>query len=339
MIVKLKLCIATILSALFAAALIQPVSAQTPKIGLSIVPAINERVVAAGQLAVTTIRVTNLAKEPQAVTLEFRPLAPIDPVIDGQARVRYDASSWLSAEFTEFLLAPEESQEIDIRIEPPSDAGPGGHYASLVFKAINDPEPESEVSSTHITPEVISLLMLTVPGNIFELIEAEFHSPSWFSQGRHRNFTIDLTNLGNVHILPTVNLSLRTTGGDEAAQFTLPPKLSIPGTATTLRQAWSDPPPGIYKARYQITYGSPQKAVTAESGWFVVLPALWIQLVVLGGLALGLRAGLPPLFRRFMKKRTKFSTDITGEPNITIERQKIEDVERMGRLKDKSRRN
>jgi hypothetical protein len=295
-------------------------------------------VVVAGQLTLVPITITNQSQSPRAIEISFRPLAPIDQVIDESARARYDATSWLSVDNTDLLLATGESQIVPIRVKPPSDAGPGGHYANVVFRVLNDPLAGSDVNNAAINPELTSILFLTVPGDISEIAEADFSHPSLIAQSSPRNFGVELANIGTVHLLPTIYVSLVQLSGHEIERLTTPPKLSLPGTRVNLSADWADPPPGIYRAKYSVSYGSPLKRIDYVSGVFIVLPALWIQLVLIGTLLVGLRFIVPAIFRRLPTRRLQLAKDLTGEPNIRISREKIENTDQLSNLKDVSKK-
>lgn len=313
--------------------------AQSPDIGsgLSIVPAITEKVVSAGQLTLLPITVTNITDRAQAVNVSFASFAPLDPVIDDKTRSRFDASSWLATDTPKMLLGPRESKNLEIRITPPGDAGAGGHYATAVFRVLAEGElPDS--SSTAVRPEIKALLLLTVPGDINELAEAEYIYPAWFSQNRQRTVALELLNRGNVHLLPTAKVQIKNLSGQVVKELSLPAKLVVPGTATRLDSLWAGAGPGIYRLNYSVTYGSPQRQLSYLSPPVLVLPAIWLQILVLAAVAIIIRGVLPPIMRRLMPKKRRFASDITGEPNIHIAREGLEVAERQSKLKDHSRR-
>lgn len=314
-------------------------SAQSPDIGsgLSIVPAITEKVVSAGQLTLLPITVTNITDRAQAVTVSFASFAPVDPVIDDKARSRFYASSWLAADPPQILLGPRESKSLEIRITPPADAGAGGHYATAVFRVLAEGElPDS--SSTAVRPEIKALLLLTVPGDINELAEAEYIYPAWFNQNRQRTVAVELMNRGNVHLLPTAEVQIKDLSGQLVQELSLPAKLVIPGTAVWLDSPWTDARPGIYRAHYSVTYGSPKRQLSYVSPPILILPAIWLQILVIAVVAVTARLVLPPIMRRLMPRKRRFASDITGEPNIHIAREGLEAAERQSKLKDRSRR-
>lgn len=316
----------------------RPLFAQTDSSGLSINPAITEKVVAAGQLSVAPVSITNIATKHSLVRVEFRSLAPIDEVIDDTARQRYDATSWLETLTPEFILAPGETQIIDIRINPPHDAGAGGHYANVVFRVLSTSQSAHSQTTAHVSPELKAVFFLTVPGDIQELAVADFRSPNWHGWGGSPAFSADISNIGTIHLLPTVRVTLKTLAGQDIAQLNLPPKLLIPGTRSSLSANWSTPIPGVYRADYMVSYGSPIQQIAHRSGLFIIWPAAWIQVV--GGL-IGLTAArlvLPPIMRRLTRRRIRFAKDLTGEPQLQINRENLERLSSSKQVKDTSRR-
>ncbi|HEX9679330.1 MAG TPA: hypothetical protein VGA08_01805, partial [Candidatus Saccharimonadales bacterium] len=305
-------------------------------IGLSVVPAISDTVVAGGQLTVKDITITNIADIALPVTVDFRALAPVDPISDEALRRRYDASAWITADQTELVLAPGESQTIQIRITPPVDAGPGGHYASVIFRAINSPQGGD--SQTVASPEVASLLFLTVPGNITEQASIAYRSTGLISRRQDRSFGLEFTNQGNVHLLPTATVSLRQLSGHEVDRLTFTPKLVIPGTRASLTTTWRPTQPGIYRAVFNISYGSPSRSEEHTSGMIIVWPAVWIMVVLAAGLGVALRTGWSYLRRLTRRRRIKLSKDDTEPARLTTKADRLDDVVRSRELRDKSRR-
>lgn len=308
------------------------------RIGLTINPALSERVVTAGQLTLTTIDVTNISQQPQAVSVSFRPIAPIDPVTDESARSRYDATSWLSVDSRQFLLAPGESRPISLRINPPDDAGPGGHYANVVFRVLNDQNTSDSQSSARISPELSTVLFMTVPGNITESAQVDFTSPPTWNWSKNQEFNAAINNTGNIHLLPSGSVSISQLNGHEVEHLDFPAKLIIPGTSSSLVSEWTNPGPGLYRANFQIGYGSPLQFVNNTSHIIVILPAIWIQTIFLLMVLALIRWGGPPLLRRFKRRRVQFGYDLSGEPHLMMSREQVEQAANNTKLKDVSRK-
>ena len=261
-------------------------SQQDEPLGLSVVPALSDYVVAPGQLSLKEINVTNITDIDLPIRIGFRSITPVDAVVDNVDRDRFDASAWLSVDGDSLILKPGQTKTVEVRIQPPSDAGAGGHYATVVFRVLNGFNANNSLTAS--SPEISSLLFLTVPGNIEEAANLSYSSPGLVQFNKTRHFSINFTNVGNVHILPTATISVEKIGGGEVAQLSAQPKLVIPGTTSVLDTSWIPDDPGIYRAKYKVTYGTASRTEAHTSQWFIVLPSLWIIGVLLSSLILGM---------------------------------------------------
>lgn len=290
-----------------------PTSAQAENnIGLSIVPAIVDLPLASSESF--AINVTNISEQSLPVRVGVRALTPFDPNVDPSLRARYDASLWLKPETSGLVLAPRETASVTFEVEAPPEAGPGGHYALVVFRVIT-PEPVTTDSNANVNPEITSIVLLTLPGEITEAARLELIKPQWQWSPQY-NLSLNLINAGNVHILPQSKFVISDLSGETQATLSTVSRLILPGTASKFEVDWRPEGWGVYRLQADTSFGTPLTLLSSPSYILVIWPPIWIQLVAtafLASLALLTRQGLKRVRRRLRRPR-RLARDSSDQP-------------------------
>lgn len=292
------------------------ISAQTGEenVGLSVVPAIIEQPLTPGVSTTISIQVTNISDIPLAVRVGARPLAPLDPLTDESERSRYDASRWLTPLTPELVLETGETRAVQFTALPNPQAGPGGHYALLVFRVIS-PEPESASINALVNPEITSIILLTLPGAIEESAKLELIKPQWYWTPQ-QELSLNLTNTGNVHILPQSQFVITNLAGETLTTIATASRLVLPGTVSQFKADWQPQSWGLYRLRAETSFGTPLTLLSSDRYLLIVWPPIWVQSVAVGllvALALVTRQSLR-LLRQKIRRPRRFARDSSDQP-------------------------
>ncbi len=213
-------------------------------------------------------------------------------------------ASWVVVDQPAVTLDPGESAEFPYLINVPSDAEPGGHYATIFFSRGGT---EGSTSGVGIMEQVGVLLLVRVPGDIREQASVESFQ---ILNGPVLNrlpaeFNLRIRNTGSVHIRPKGTLVIRNLLGSVVARPLANPNTSavLPnsirkintgwvktvdisngGFWTEAKNEWKNFAIGMYTVSIDSTYGSQNAALSGQEVRFWVLP--WrLLLIALGMLA------------------------------------------------------
>lgn len=304
-------------------------------IGLAIVPAIVDLPLASADNF--SIQVTNISEQSLPVQIGVRALTPFDPNVDASLRERYDASFWLKPETPALVLAPRETASVNFTVNAPPEAGPGGHYALVVFRVI-PPTPVSTNTSANVNPEITSIVLLTVPGAITEAAKLELAKPPWQWSPQY-SLALSLINTGNVHILPQNKFVIYSLSGEIQTTLTTASRLVLPGTASQFEMDWRPESWGIYRLQADTSFGTPLTLLSSPSHLLIVWPPIWIQLVAVAltvTLVWSGRQGLRHLRRRLRRPR-RLARDTSHQP-VNLSASKLDDASAQPGPRDVSRK-
>ncbi len=113
----------------------------------------------------------------------------------------YSLASFLSFESNRVELDPGEKKPFVVQIKNRSDVSPGGHYAAIIARLINE---SMSSGSTYVAPSVSSLIYLSKTGG--DKYKISLNDVSWpinsvvFSYPVYMQLTMQ--NEGNVHLVP-----------------------------------------------------------------------------------------------------------------------------------------
>jgi len=192
----------------------------------------------------------------------------------------YSLKGWVSPP-SSLLLVPKQIKSMNITIQVPANASPGGHYGVIRFTAT---APSVSGSGVSLAASLGSLLLLTVTGNIQENLQVQQfsvnHSGSTgkvFESGP-LNFVEVLKNTGNVHVQPAGQVIITDTFGKKigALNVNVPPGNVLPQSSRKFTQSLDKTVIGNrllfgrYKANLHIVYGSSKKVLTASLTFWII---------------------------------------------------------------------
>lgn len=263
----LKVMASLALVAVAVAVLPQGAAADT---SFTISPTLLEFAADPGASSKQVITVANEGTEPIHIYLSIKDTAPDSPGVS--------ASGWLRVDVNEFELAPGKTQGVNVTMDIPKDAAPGGHYATVFFQTspLELGERVGRVAAgTGMGVRVGSVFMITVRGPALEL-KADVVKVVPVAVGPDRlGFRLEIKNTGNVHTVPKAEVELKDLNGNTVGRLTLPEVTPLlPGSTRSYYLNGSLPvPPADYKATAQVDYSWEQFQSEATK----VDPKQWSQ--------------------------------------------------------------
>ncbi len=255
---------------------------------------------APGEKIQVQIRVRNISEKPVSIVTSAQDFlldedgqtpVPIDDTVSN----RWSLASWLTISPTEHRIAAKSTVGINVLIEVPQDALPGGHYAMVLHepgeRSVNNNlviENASNGSSTAINQRVGTLLYVTVEGPINEeAYVRDFKFPS-FSEYGPVPFEFTVENNSDIHITPQMSVEIFNLLGQRIETITIDQKNIFPLTSRNFTGSWDRIWGwGLYKAKLTMSYGSMGSIVVANSSfWLIPLKVLIAGLTILLALIL-----------------------------------------------------
>ncbi len=154
------------------------------------------------------MQVKNITRYPLPISSTVKNLTPLEEIKTSSDASRLDASAWFKITEPDFILQPGVSKTITIKLAPPVDATPGGHYATIYFQPVI---PDSVLTSetAFLAARVGVLSFLIVRGDIKQELAIDSFTPPGLKQTGPITFNVALKNTGNVHTLPTGAVTIR----------------------------------------------------------------------------------------------------------------------------------
>ena len=265
---QLRTIIAALAPATFALAMFSGSAAADVTVAIS--PSLLEFAVDPGARFAQTITVSNEGADPASIFVGVGSY--------GKAPEHLAATAWFRTDPQSFKLGPGKTEKVNVYIEVPHDVQPGGRYATVFFRTsvLSSGDKSSRfVGGTGVGAQVSTVFLLTVRGPDLRL-EGELTKvvPVVVGPGRIGS-RVEITNTGNVHLLPSGQVELRDTDGNVVGHFALPETTAIlPGeTKSFYLHGTQQVPDGDYQASATIEYGWNEDQIGAAK----VDPEEWAQ--------------------------------------------------------------
>ncbi len=197
-----------------------------------------------------------------------------------QANNRWSLASWLTLVPAEHKLSSEELATVNVLIEVPKDALPGGHYAMIYHRPIN--ASTDSVSGSGISQRVGTLLYVTVKGPVNE--SASISSFDWpkFLENGPVNFSLNINNQSDIHINTKPVLKIYNLFGKQVANIEVEAKNIFPKSERSFSGKWDKVwGLGYYKAVVEAAYGSQGKVMTTTAGLFLIPVKIILLILIL----------------------------------------------------------
>lgn len=242
-------------------------------IGLTITPLKYDITANPGETVEKTITVINPNEGLLTVVAEFQDFRVIEE--KGENTIQwlppdienpYKMIDWIIINQAPIRLGAKGEATVPFKIRIPRNAGVGGHYAALFFKA----ELESAAGGIGAVPRVGALILLNVQGDISKTGEfLDFQAPFLVNKGPVK-FAIKFKNTGTAHYKITANIDIKNIFGQKTT-VSSQEKFVYPGTERTIEAEWNKKRPiGIFRAKATIIDGEGKKY--SQKQWFIGFP-------------------------------------------------------------------
>lgn len=238
-----------------------------------------------GETFQTTVQIRNVSQIPQQIATEVQDFVIGDdgktpiPISEQQAApLRWSLASWVTAAPISQLLQPNQKAVVNLVIQVPKDALPGGHYAMVLHspdltggKKATAQGGRTPASVTQINQRVGTLLYVIVAGNIKEnAIIHNFTAPSWVEFGPvPMKFTLE--NLSDIHIAPDMSIEIRDILGRKIDTITVEKNNVFPYSkrdfSASFQKTWGL---GPYYAKLVVAYGTTGKVAMATLMFWMI---------------------------------------------------------------------
>lgn len=213
-------------------------------------------------------------------------------------------------------LKPDETKQIKLNVEIPSDAAPGAYFGALRYAAVpkgqdlSNPQDQRQVS---LTASVAHLVFVEVSGQINEQIQIEKLAigkdsngdnkeikNSWIFLNSPNRSSLSIKNLGNGFSRPFGSVSINNMFSKEVYRYevnaTDPRGIVLPNSSRTfINNIENVKTPGRYTAIASVAYGNGGEVITYKST-FWYLPA-WFLITIVAVIVL-IGAGIYLLYRK-----------------------------------------
>lgn len=210
-------------------------------------------------------------------------------VLLGDDRGPYSIKDYISLPAKSFELEHNQRARVQVTINVPRNAEPGGLYGSVLVDTVAvDAVPGDGMGTapqSAIIARIGTLFFVTIPGAVERsgsLIDFTTVPEQTFFQSGPVNFGIYFENTGTMHLAPYGEVSIRNMMGDEVGNVALEPWFVLPQSKRLREVTWNrELLFGRYVATVQVNRGY-DDIIDTESFTFWVLP--WK--IVLGAFAL-----------------------------------------------------
>lgn len=250
------------------------------------------------------------------------------PIDVEDADNRWSLASWLTVTPGGQTIAPQQTKGINVLIEVPEDALPGGHYAMITHQPTNAPiDSEGVVNdqTAGVNQRVGTLVYVVVDGPINEqAFIRDFKVPQFMEFGPVP-FSYVVENQSDVHIHPQMGVEIRNMFGQKVADIQPESKNIFPFTSRSFEGQWDRIwGLGRYKAEVVMTYGTTNQLVVASTFFWLLPIKLIIAIVVI--LLLLILGGMS--IRRHMIHRKEDQTEKINELESKLRQLESEKLKR-----------
>ena len=196
--------------------------------------------------------------------------------IDDSTSNRWSLASWLTITPTEHKITAKSTVGINVLIEVPQDALPGGHYAMILHEpgssnnGFSIGKTTSE-SGAAINQRVGTLLYVIVDGPINEEAYVRDFSFPNFSEYGPVPFNFFVENNSDVHITPQMSVEIFNIFNQKIETIAIEPKNIFPLTSRDFDGQWDRVWGwGLYTAKLTMSYGSSGSLVIANTSFWLI---------------------------------------------------------------------
>jgi len=184
--------------------------------------------------------------------------------------IKFSAASWISTDSEFFTLTSHTTQKINYKISVPTNARPGGHYASVIYKSDS---VNSDQTNAKVVAQLGTLFYINVKGIIQESAEVIKFEAKKFQEYGPIDLEYRVKNLGDLHIRPKGSIVIVDTFGHEIERQEIPEHNIFPEASydykTTLGEKFMI---GRYTVKLVANYGENNNRPLMKSVEIIVFP-------------------------------------------------------------------
>lgn len=264
-----------------------------------------------GEKIQTSVRVRNGSSEPlliKTVAQDFivgdNGETPI-PITETEISNRWSLASWMILSPAVNQIEPGKATTINVIIDVPADALPGGHYAMITHQPTFGTDGQQDViglpaSASFLNQRVGTLVYVTVDGLINEAAFIRNLTFPKFTEYGPVPFSFQVDNRSDIHIRPQLNVDIYNLFGRKVETIPIETRNIFPFIARDFAGQWDRVWGfGPYTAKVVMSYGNQgQIAMAQTTFWLLPITLLLALLLVLLVLLV-----IAVLIRRHIKHR------------------------------------
>lgn len=227
-----------------------------------------------GEKIQTIIRVTNVTETPVTIQSSAEDIivgedgvTPL-PVTEAVSN-RWSMASWIFVSPAQQTIAPRETAQINLVIDVPADALPGGHYAWIMHEPTG---AQAELNNTSLVSQRVgTLVYFIVEGPINEeAFIRDIQFPQITEYGPV-DFTYKVENVSDIHIRPQVTVDIYNIFNQHVDTIHIEPMNVFPYVPREFDGQW-DRVWGIgpYTAKFTMSYGEQGKVSMARATFWLI---------------------------------------------------------------------
>ncbi len=270
-----------------------------------------------GEKIQTSVKIRNASSEPITISsymedfiLDEDGETPV-PITE-QVSNRWSLASWAVVSPENQVIPPLTTASVNLIIDVPADALPGGHYGMILHEPVNG-NPEENGAQSSVSQRVGTLVYFLVEGPINEdALVRDFSIPQLTEKGPVP-FSLMVENMSDIHISPQIKVDIYNMFNKKVDTISVDSKNVFPFVAREFKGEWNRVwGMGPYTAEVTMSYGSNGQIAMAKTQ-FWLFP---LKLVIAVTAAAILLLLILIMIGKYSSRRQKYN------------KQKIENLER-----------
>ncbi len=240
---------------------------------------------------------------------------PVNDEVSG----RWSLAAWTTISPQEQTIAPGKTTNVNVVIDVPADALPGGHYAMVIHQPKPAGQSESGAQSA-IGQRVGTLVYFLVDGPINEqAFIRDFVIPGFTEYGPVP-FSFLVENVSDIHIRPQIGIEIYNLFGQKVQNIPVETKNIFPFVPRKFEGSWNRVwGIGPYTAKVIMSYGSQGQVVIVKK-MFWLLP---IKIVIAGLLIIMALTAITIMVRKQLVEKRKLE-----QQKINLLEKKLAELEK-----------
>jgi hypothetical protein len=210
------------------------------QVSIGISPVVFELTGNPGDVIENQVKVANPSESTNGIKMVVEDIAPTGEAgfvtVEPAETETYSLAKWVKCEPEEFTLKPKEEKWVTFTVSIPENAEPGGHYGTVIAGSGAVAGPG--ITGTALVARVGSLVLLTVPGEMKEILAVKDFTAPRYSEYGPVNFSIRFENKGTVHIKPRGLITITNWLGKKVVDVPFPERNVLPEAIRKFDATW-----------------------------------------------------------------------------------------------------